>query len=221
MGIHHYFNRATKVSLEFSRLAYELKAFLYNRLRTVGKYGHPINPTSTYKKFYSTGFKTVKIATVHLFPLGNVKTVNAMNFSPKLSLFTEEGRKKIYDKLKPDMETEISLLMKATLPDRTVEYLDNRISRFSMKMGKCEITGWDLTAYDVHCHHYLPKYLGGTDTFNNLRILHKDIHRLIHLVDNKTIVSEIKKFDLNQSMLKKINEYRIKCGLEKVETSHV
>ena len=114
---------------------------VYNRLRSVGKYEHPINPNSTYKKFYSTGFKTFKIATVYLFPIGNVKTVNAMNLSPTLSLFTEEGRKKIYDKLKPNIESEISVLMNATLPNRTVEYIDNRISRFSMKMGKCEITG--------------------------------------------------------------------------------
>ncbi|WP_255259629.1 reverse transcriptase domain-containing protein [Lentibacillus sp. CBA3610] len=42
LGIHNYFNRATHVNPEFSRLAYDLKAFLYNRLRTVGKYGHPI-----------------------------------------------------------------------------------------------------------------------------------------------------------------------------------
>ncbi|QKY71798.1 group II intron reverse transcriptase/maturase [Lentibacillus sp. CBA3610] len=221
LGIHNYFNRATHVNPEFSRLAYDLKAFLYNRLRTVGKYGHPINPTSTYKKFYSKGFKTFKIATVHLFPIGNVKTVNAMNFSPSLSLFTEEGRKKIYDKLQPNIEFEISVLMKANLPDRTVEYMDNRISRFSMKMGKCEITGWDLTAYEVHCHHYTPKHLGGTDKFNNLRILHKDIHRLVHRKDNEIIASETQKFGLNNSIIKKLNQYRMECGLEKVELSHV
>ncbi|KIL42563.1 group II intron reverse transcriptase/maturase [Jeotgalibacillus campisalis] len=221
LGIHNYFNRATHVNPEFSRLAYELKAFLYNRLRSVGKYGHPVNPTSTYKKFYSLGFKTFKIATVHLFPIGNVKTVNALNFSPTLSLFTEEGRKIVYDKLKPNIETEISALMNATIPDRTVEYLDNRISRFSMKMGKCEITGWDLRAYDVQCHHFVPQHLGGSDKFNNLRILHKDIHRLIHRKDNEMIVLEIQKFGLNKSMIKRLNQYRIKCGLKTVESSHV
>jgi hypothetical protein len=221
LGVHNYFNRATHVNLTFSRLAYELKAFLYNQLRTVGKYGHPKNPTSTYKKFYSLGFKTFKIATVYLFPLGNVKTVNAMNFSPTLSLFTEEGRKKIYDKLKPNIEKEISVLMKATIPNRTIEYLDNRISRFSMKMGKCEITGWDLSAHEVHCHHYVPRHLGGTDKFNNLRILHKNIHRLIHHKDNETIISEIQKFDLSKTIINKINQYRMECRLEKVEQSQV
>ncbi|WP_406946284.1 HNH endonuclease [Halobacillus sp. SY10] len=40
-------------------------------------------------------------------------------------------------------------------------------------MGKCEITREYLHASDVHCHHYVPKNLGGSDQFQNLRILHK------------------------------------------------
>lgn len=216
LGIHNYFNRATHVNIEFSRLAYELKAFLYNRLRPVGKYGHPINPSTAYKKFYSTRVKTFKIGGVHLFPIGDVRTVNAMNFSQTLSLFKEEGRKRIYDNLRPNVSLEISRLMKANLPGRTVEYMDNRISRYSMKIGKCEITGWDLTANEVHCHHYVPTHLGGTDKFNNLRILHKDIHRLVHRKNIDIITSEIQKFGLNLPIIKKLNQYRMECGLEKV-----
>ncbi|WP_268237340.1 reverse transcriptase domain-containing protein, partial [Paraliobacillus quinghaiensis] len=88
LGIHNYFNRATHVNIEFSRLAYELQAFIYNRLKPVGKYEHPTNPPPTYKKFYSLGFKTFKISNVYLFPLANVKTRNAMNFSQSLTPFT-------------------------------------------------------------------------------------------------------------------------------------
>ncbi len=217
LGIHNYFNGATHVNIEFSHLAYELKAFLYNRLCPVGKYGHPNNPSTTYKKFYSTKSKTFEIAGVHLFPIADVRTVNTMNFSPTLSLFTEEGRMKIYDKIKPNVRLEISNLMKAFLPNRTVEYMDNRISRFSMKRGRCELTGWDLIASDVHCHHYVPKHLGGTDEFKNLRILHQDIHRLVHRKNTEIITSEIQKLGLNASMIKKLNQYRMECGLKTVE----
>ncbi len=216
LGIHNYFKGATHVNLEFSRLAYDLQAFLYNRLRPVGKYGRPIRPSTTYKKYFSTRFKTFEVAGVHLFPIGDIRTVNTMNFSPTLSLFTEEGRTKIYGKLKPDVRLEISNIMKAVLPNRTVEYMDNRISRFSMKMGKCELTGWNLTASEVHCHHYRPKHLGGTDEFRNLRILHKDIHRLVHRIDTEIITSEIRKFGFTSSMIKKLNQYRMECGLETV-----
>src|SRR5699024_8106383 len=121
LGIHNYFNRATHVNLEFSRLAYELKAFLYNRLRPVGKYGHPIKPSTTYKKYYSTRAKRFKRDGVYIFHNGDVKTENEMNISPKLSFNKEEGRSRIYDKLKPKGSCEISRLLKAKHPNRTVE----------------------------------------------------------------------------------------------------
>ena len=35
-----------------------------------------------------------------------------------------------------------------------------------------------LTPEEVHCHHYKPVGLEGADEFENLRILHKDVHRL-------------------------------------------
>ncbi|MDF2927586.1 MAG: ltrA [Paenibacillaceae bacterium] len=40
---------------------------------------------------------------------------------------------------------------------------------------------------DVHCHHILPVHLGGSDKYSNLRILHKDVHKLIHATQNQTI----------------------------------
>lgn len=214
LGIHNYFNRATHVNIEFSRLAYELRPFFYNRLKPVGKFEHPTNPPPVYKKFYSLGFKTFKVCNVYLFPLANVKTRNNMNFSQSLTPYTKAGRERMYKQLQPDIQREISSLMKSSLPTRSVEYMDNRISRYSMKMGKCEITGTFLYAKDVHCHHYFPIHLGGNDKFNNLRILHKDVHRLIHQTDKKTIDILITKFGISKSMVEKINKYREKCGME-------
>lgn len=52
--------------------------------------------------------------------------------------------------------------MKSTIPNHSVEYMDNRISWYSMKMGKCEITGINLSAREVNFHHYIPLHLGGT-----------------------------------------------------------
>jgi group II intron reverse transcriptase/maturase len=214
LGIHNYFNRATHVNIEFSRLAYELRTFMYNRLKPVGKYEHPTNPPPTYKKFYSLGFKTFKVANVYLFPLANVKTRNNMNFSQSLTPYTKAGRERIHKQLQTDIQREISFLMKSNIQTRSVEYMDNRISRYSMKMGKCEITGISLYASDVHCHHYIPKHLGGNDKFNNLRILHKEVHKLIHQTDKKTIDLLIAKLGITIPMVQKINKYREKCGLE-------
>jgi RNA-directed DNA polymerase len=214
LGIHNYFNRATHVNIEFSRLAYELRTFMYNRLKSVGKYEHPTNPPPTYKKLYNLGFKTFKVANVYLFPLANVKTRNNMNFTQSLTPYTESGRERIHKQLQMDIQREISYLMKSNILTRSVEYMDNRISRYSMKMGKCEITGVFLYASNVHCHHYIPKHLGGNDKFNNLRILHKEVHKLIHQTDKKTIDILITKLGITTPMVQKINKYREKCGME-------
>lgn len=213
LGIHNYFNRATHVSVVFSRLAYDLRAFMYNRLKPVGKYEHPANPPPTYSKLYSLGFRTFKIANVYLFPLANVKTKNNMNFSSSLSLYTTAGREQIHKKLRPDIHQEIFFLMKSNIPERSIEYMDNRMSRYSMKMGICEITGMYLFATDVYCHHYIPLHLGGSDKFNNLRILHKEVYNLIHHTDQETIDVLITRLGITESMLIKINQYRRKYGL--------
>jgi 5-methylcytosine-specific restriction endonuclease McrA len=176
------------INIEFSRLAYELRAFTYNRLKSVGKYEHPTNPPPTYKNFYSLGFKTFKVANVYLFPLANVKTRNNMNFSQSLTPYTKVGRERIHKEIQTNVQREISMLMKSNIPTRSVEYMDNRISRYSMKMGKCEITGMFLYANEVHCHHYIPLHLGGNDRLNNLRILHKEVHKLIHKRTNRRLL---------------------------------
>ncbi|WP_028784601.1 group II intron reverse transcriptase/maturase [Thalassobacillus devorans] len=219
LGLHHYFNRATHVSLVFSRLAYDLKPFLVNRLRPVGTLKHPFQPPPFYKRTFSLGTKTIYINGTYLFPIGNVKTYNAMNFSSKLSLYTKKGREQMYKSLRPDIQKEIGHLMKSSLPNRSVEYLDNRISRYSMKMGKCEVTGEYLHASDVHCHHYVPRNQGGSDQFQNLRILHKDIHRLIHMKDIEKIRVYLEKLPQNRLILDKINQYRKVCGGEGIVAS--
>ncbi|MDQ0899361.1 group II intron reverse transcriptase/maturase [Paenibacillus sp. V4I7] len=216
LGIHNYFNRATHVSVAFSRLAYDLRAFMYNRLKQIGKYEHPANPPPTYSKFYSLGYKTFKVADVYLYPLANVKTKNVMGFSQGLSLFTTVGREQIYKKLRPDLRQEIHLLTKSSIPNKSVEYMDNRTSRYSMKMGICEVTGMYLFASDVHCHHYIPLVLGGNDKFNNLRILHKEVGKLILQTQKETIDVLKNKLGLTELMMIKINNYREKYDLEPV-----
>jgi RNA-directed DNA polymerase len=216
LGIHNYFNRATHVSVAFSRLAYDLRAFMYNRLKQVGKYEHPANPPPTYSKFYSLGYRTFRIANIYLFPLANVKTKNSMGFSLGLSLYTMAGREQIYKKLRPDLRQEIYHLMNSSVPNQSVEYMDNRLSRYSMKMGKCEITGVYLFATDVHCHHYIPLQLGGSDKFNNLRILHKEVQQLIQQKHKETIDVLMIRLGITDLMKTKINQYREIYGLKPV-----
>ena len=56
----------------------------------------------------------------------------------------------------------------------------------------------------------------GTDQFDNLIIIHKDVHRLIHATKDKTIGRYLSLLQLNREQLKKVNEYRKICNLTEV-----
>ena len=82
--------------------------------------------------------------------------------------------------------------MKNYIPNRSIEYNDNRISKFIAQYGKCAILGEELGTNDWHCHHINPYHLSKDDSYSNLIILHKAIHRLIHLKDKDKIEKSLK-----------------------------
>lgn len=55
---------------------------------------------------------------------------------------------------------------------------------------------------------HIPKEFGGNDKFENLVIVHKDIHILIHATDANTINNYIQKLNLNKKQIDKVNKYR-------------
>lgn len=99
-------------------------------------------------------------------------------------------------------------------PLQSVEYCDNRLARFVASKGKCEITGELLSVNEVHCHHFLPRHLGGTDQYSNLRIVHVDVHRLIHATTPESIQFYLRKTGCyKKPCLDKINRWRTSANL--------
>ncbi|MBQ6445997.1 MAG: group II intron reverse transcriptase/maturase [Bacillus sp. (in: Bacteria)] len=213
LGIKNYFKVATHINIDFGKIAYRLLKTMYNRLKPIGKYGKPIKPSETYKRLHKNNFRTYKIAGVYLFPLGDIQTRNAMNFSQDICNYTKEGRLKLHQNLRADVAIEINNMLKIPYDKDNLEFADNRISRYSMQLGKCAVTGEFLTSDKVHCHHKLPRNMGGTDEFSNLVIIHKDVHRLIHATNEKTIERYRTILQLDGKQLKKLNQFRKVCNL--------
>lgn len=122
----------------------------------------------------------------------------------------------LYKKLRPDIRQEILSLMESSIPNQSIEYMDNRMSRYSRMMGKCEITGMYLFASEVYCHHYIPLYRGGSDKFNNMRILHKEVYELIRDTHKETIEVLMNRLGITDLIKMKINQYREKYELKPV-----
>ncbi|GAB3051976.1 hypothetical protein [Virgibacillus ainsalahensis] len=100
------------------------------------------------------------------------------------------------------------------IPNRTVEYNDNRISKFIAQYGRCAITGRELLDLsDWHCHHKEPYYLIRDDRFSNLIVLYGPVQRLIHLKDEIKIKAILKEIQLNYKEIEMVNKLRRQCNL--------
>lgn len=100
--------------------------------------------------------------------------------------------------------------------DRSIQYQDNRIALYIAQKGKCAITGEELQIDDIHCHHKTPKCFGGTDVYDNLIIVKKDIHRLIHCTDIERVKTDIARYNLDSEKLKKFNKLRLLAKQESI-----
>lgn len=101
----------------------------------------------------------------------------------------------------------------------SVEFVDNKISLYAAQYGKCAILGTMLDIDEIHCHHKLPKSLGGKDSYKNLVIVHKDVHRLIHAVEPETIGKYLNALNLDKGQVKKINNLRKEVQLEPIKVA--
>lgn len=213
LGIKNYYRIATHVNLDFVEIAFRLSKTLFNRLKSIGKYGIPINANKIYKRLHNNNYRTFEVAGNHVYPLADIQTRYPQGFSQDISNYTREGRQKLIASLKGNIANEMQKILVSSSKGQSMEYTDNRISRYSMQKGKCAVTGIFLTAEDVHCHHKLPRSMGGTDEFNNLIIVHEFVHRLIHATNEETIRKYMRLLQLSDNQLKKINKLRKVCNL--------
>jgi hypothetical protein len=128
-------------------------------------------------------------------------------FTQETCNYTTEGRKKIHSSLKAIQKDVLYHVMTNFIPNRTIEYNDNRISKFISQYGKCGVTGVKLGLSDWHCHHKIPFHLSIDDRFSNLIVLHESVHRLTHMKDDYKIMVALKELNLDNKRLDKVNDF--------------
>ncbi len=220
LGIQNYFQYATKVSVDLSRLEHFLLPRLHHQIGNNALYEYPKRPRKLYRMRYRLTHKAFSIQGMHLFPIGDIRMKKVMCFSQVICNYTIEGREKQQHKdINSLIQYEIQKMYISESHEyqNNIEYLDNRISKYSMQRGKCNITNIYLKAYQVHCHHVKPKHLGGTDMFSNLVIVSNEVHKLIHATTKETIDKYMKILNLKEEQLKKLNKLREKCNLDYIK----
>lgn len=216
IGVHNYYSMATFICHDFHELAFSvhksLNARLKKRLKTAKevkkrKLGYVI--PDYIKERYGNSEQLKFVRGYALAPIGYVKHRNPMLKRCITNSYTPEGREAVHKMLGKSIDTGIMhYLMRNPIPYRTAAYNDNRISLYCAQYGKCAVTGRKLEIKEIHCHHKLPKYLGGTDEYKNLVIISEDVHRLIHATSPETIRKYLKKLKLDPKQLKKLEKLR-------------
>jgi 5-methylcytosine-specific restriction endonuclease McrA len=225
LGMHNYYKIATLCHLDFSKINFVVSKSLHNRLKGKTKKGKGKKPETepiksrTYQKFYgSYKGKPKIIAGTLIFPIYGCTFYYPTSFTQETNKYTPQGRKLIHSKLSTTVYL-IRYLLNNKEYDKSVEYNDNRISLMAGQNGKCGITGEPLTTGNMECHHKKPKYLDGTDKYQNLVWLLVDVHKLIHATQPDTIIKYLQKLNLDPNALKKVNSLRLSAeNLEIVAT---
>lgn len=100
-------------------------------------------------------------------------------------------------------------LMNRPCGKQSVEYNDNRIALYVAQKGRCAVSGVELDASQVDCHHKKPLVLGGDDSYSNLIIVSDAVHILIHSSNERTIRKYLKVLNLDPKQLAKLNKLRV------------
>ena len=92
--------------------------------------------------------------------------------------------------------------------------MDNKISVYAAQYGKCAVLSIIIDMEDIHSNKKQTKSLGGKDNYQNLIIVHQDIHRLIHATKQETISKYLSALKLDKRQISKVNKLRKMVGNE-------
>lgn len=221
IGLHEYYCTASCVSADFNIIRNKLEPALVNRMQKSMDYqltdkGRKLTIYEREKYGKSKLLRYLKGCGEPLYPISYVKYENPIGIQMGFSIYILQDREKVHANLKLNTKL-LRQMMLQKLKDETIEYADNRLSLFCAQWGKCAITGKEFkSASEIHCHHKIPRCMGGGDEYANLILVDKNIHELIHAKNPNTVKRYIALLSLKENQIEKLNALREKAGLEKI-----
>ena len=210
MGIHNYYNCATNCNIDMNKLSNQTRTKIFVRLKS-----RRVNKSDKLpdyiKKVYGKSEMLRMMSNKPLLPLSYVQHSKLMNFS-QASIYNPTDRDKIHNTQKVADYKIIKYLIENPIQGQSTEYNDNRVSLYIGQLGKCAITKEELEVGSMECHHIQPKSQGGLDNYNNLVLITKEVHKLIHSTQMETINKYLKYAPTDKVTLENLNKLRTKVG---------
>ena len=221
IGMHQYYCMATMINEDVHRLFPSIDITMKTRLNSRAALSKDKPPTlkgAMDEYFYQRYGESEQVRYINgmiVVPVSYCRTQNPMFHRGEINRYTAKGRELVHRMLaKEEYGETLCQLSRTKDAVHSIEFCDNRLSRFVAARGKCELSKVPLAFEDVECIHLNPPSQGGKDDYANLRIVHKDVRRLIYETDVKIIKSLIDRYELRApAMIAKLNKWRAKAGM--------
>lgn len=217
LGLQNYYKIATRISQDFNDIRHKvhpnIKSLIYRNI-----FVHTKETNSVIDKFYGD-YNCLRFRSngILVYPIEAIRHDIRGQRKPEFTIYDEVCRKSIHDNLKHVTTREIEMFRKGIYKAKSVLYENNRLSKYVAQKGNCGITGERLTPHNAICHHIKPTGLGGSDEYDNLVIINKKYHMLIHRKDplsNKDYKATINR--LQKKAINKLNKLRTEVGNPKL-----
>lgn len=221
VGIQNYYRYATTIYMNLTDVNYILLKSIKARLKnnaTIVKFSETSVQFRKKTKGIKPNTKIFSVQDAPLLPVTGVHHKNPWNFSQTICNYTREGRSKVHKGLKAIPRDVLIQVTNTYSKNRSIEYNDNRISKYIAQYGRCYVTGEPIGVDRVHCHHVVPRGKGGSDKYSNLVIIDTFVHRLIHITNIDKISKYLRYLNLNERQIDKLNSLRKASGNEPITT---
>jgi group II intron reverse transcriptase/maturase len=219
-GLHNYYKMATLVSADFAVIGYPVSIRLNganhnNRSRSVKKQGEMTSKFIAEKYGKSKqmrwigGRPIIPVAYVqHEYPKYKRREVNKY-------VIKKDTEHKVPNSINFEI---IRYLIENAYKWESIEFADNMLSRYIAQKGNCAITRNPLYLHNMECHHIKPRKGGQSvdNSYKNLVILTKEVHRLISATKEDTIKKYLDFIKPDEKQLEKINKLRKHAGFEPI-----
>ncbi|MFB7155327.1 group II intron reverse transcriptase/maturase [Lysinibacillus sp. NPDC056232] len=217
LGLHNYYKIATRISQDFNAIRHKvhpnIKSLLFRNIFVKTR-----ETNNVIDKFYGDyNYQRFKSNGLLVYPIEAIRHDIRGQRKPEFTIYNEKDRSLIHKDLKHVSVREIEMFRKGIYKAKSVLYENNRLSKYVAQKGSCGITGERLTPHQAVCHHIKPTAHGGTDDYDNLIIINRSYHMLVHTKDPlayKDYVKILARFE--KKAINKINELRTEVGNPKL-----
>ena len=221
--IHNYYKFATNICVDCAIIQRRIMTILINRLGInklsssgrLCRSGRKLNDLEKHCYGKSNMIRYLVNTKEPIYPVGYIRYQNVSGKKRSINRFSIQIDQ---NSDQNQFSTLTYKLLYGDLYTRSIEFINNKISKFIYQNGLCAISGIKFSSInEIHCHHIVPKSLSGTDHYTNLIIVSKDIHKSIHAKAKDTIYKYMMRLNLDNCQISQINKLRSYCKLDPIK----